>query len=558
MSLVTEEHTQRIDHAVRLALETSLGLTKPLNTNIHPADQMFNFITSTRGSGSVAQSEYFTSGVQLLKVLEQLVQWKFGSFDNVGSLLDFASGYGRLTRFLVHRMPPDRIWVSDIQADAVSFQQSEFGVQGFVSTPDPADLPCERTFDFIFVASLFSHLPDATFRAWLKKLHSLLSPGGLLVFSANDERMLPASVTMTDSGIVFGGGGEVPSLDDSNYGNTVVTETYVREAIRAATGRPEYLRILYGMFYVQDLYLVAADPGQDFSGLSFSHLPHGSVDYALWREEGELLVRGWAVDFSDESTGPTVRLYAGDELLHEGTTSILRPDVHAQYKADAFMRSGWECSLRMAEDSPMQPLLVKAVSTNGNEAFLYVGDVLSVTPRGKVESCRWTGPDELHVVGWALDPLRSGSPVKVQILVDGTFGQECLTEVPRPDVQQYFNDAGFATAGWECTVHVPEFDPSVILAVRSISGSGLESTLYVGGITPLELQSHSTAETWRDVLASRLQDIRHLEGEIALKNAALQEYTKRIQHLEGEIARKNAALARLEAHTRRWPWQRRG
>src|SRR4051794_12189946 len=113
-----------INHLVlNRLLQNALGLTAPLNTNIHENDQMFSYSASARGNTSMARSEYFTSGVQLLKLLEQLIAWKFGSPDKVSSFLDFASGYGRLIRFLVHKLPADRIWVSDIQADAVAFQQ---------------------------------------------------------------------------------------------------------------------------------------------------------------------------------------------------------------------------------------------------------------------------------------------------------------------------------------------------------------------------------------------------------------------------------------------------
>jgi len=258
-----------LDREAQILLQNELSLTAPLNTSIHKNDQMLTFIMSARGSEAVARSEYFTSGVQQLKILEQLVQWKFGSFDNLPSLLDFAGGYGRLTRFLVHKLPPDRIWVSDIQADAVAFQQAEFGVHGFVSTADPADLVCDQTFDCIFVASLFSHLPATTFTAWLKKLYSLLKPGGLLAFSLNDESRLPRGETLPDTGIWFGEASEVATLDTKEYGTTMVSQAFVRNAIVEATGRPEYRRIQYGLQYQQDLYLVVNEPKPDFSELHF-------------------------------------------------------------------------------------------------------------------------------------------------------------------------------------------------------------------------------------------------------------------------------------------------
>src|SRR5947199_9478226 len=112
MSLIVDNEIG--DHAVGVLLQKTLGLAGTLNMNIHENDQMFRFVVASRGSEAGARSEYFTSGAELFKIVQQLVDWKFGSFGNVPALLDFASGYGRLTRFLVQKLPAYRIWVSDI------------------------------------------------------------------------------------------------------------------------------------------------------------------------------------------------------------------------------------------------------------------------------------------------------------------------------------------------------------------------------------------------------------------------------------------------------------
>jgi SAM-dependent methyltransferase len=452
------------DQADRESLEKALHLDSPLNTNVHPNDQMLTFITSARGSESIARSDYFTSGVQLLKILEQLVKWKFGSFDNLPTFLDFAGGYGRLTRFLVHKLPPDRIWVSDIQADAVAFQRAEFGVHGFVSTTDPADLVCDHTFDCIYVASLFSHLPAVTFTPWLKKLYTLLKPGGLLAFSLHDESRLPKGQTMPDSGIWFGEASEIATLDTKEYGITIVSEAFVRKAIVEATGHRDYRRIPYGMQYHQDLYLVLNDPKPDFSALHFAYPPHGGIDYAIWSAPGELQVAGWAMDIS--------------------------------------------------------------------------GD---------------------------------GSQVEVQISVDGQLRQKCLPFIPRPDVQAHFSNDRFLYTGWECSFHLPDDDPTRIMVIQGVSSNRDKSLLYVGTIASLERPTGPNYDQLLEdlhqlqaALDQRLEDLHQLQAaldqhqqELQKAHADQNERLNYIRHLEAEIARKNAALAELEARMYRRPWQRR-
>ena len=67
--------------------------------------------------------------------------------------------------FLGLIVAPGRIWASDLQTDAVDFVRDTFGVQALASHADPARFAPERRFDFIWVASLFSHLPESLFHA---------------------------------------------------------------------------------------------------------------------------------------------------------------------------------------------------------------------------------------------------------------------------------------------------------------------------------------------------------------------------------------------------------
>ena len=144
--------------------------------------------------------EYFAGGLQMLNLVRDVARKKCDSLMNIQSFLDFASGHGRFTRFLVKELPRERVWISDIYENAVKFQQQQFGVHGIVSVPDPDNYQCGRRFDFVFVASLFSHLPEAMFKKWLRKLYGLLAPEGVLVFSVHDQAVLPQGVAMPATG----------------------------------------------------------------------------------------------------------------------------------------------------------------------------------------------------------------------------------------------------------------------------------------------------------------------------------------------------------------------
>jgi SAM-dependent methyltransferase len=535
------------DEAVRIALQHELHLPSPLNTNIHKNDQMLDFSAAARGTTSIARSDYFTSGAELLSVLEQLARWKFGSFENVASFLDFAGGYGRLTRFLVQKLPADRIWVSDIQADAVAFQEAEFGVHGFVSASDPAHLACDQTFDCIFVASLFSHLPPNTFLPWLKTLHSLLRPGGLLIFSVHGESSLPAGNRMPDSGIWFDQTSEIPSIDTKEYGVTVVSEAFVRNAILEAIGQPVYKRIERGLLYQQDLYLVANEPAPDFSNLRFKYAPHGGVDYALWSAPGELRLRGWAADITAHGTPVEVQIIVDEQFQQSCAPSAYRPDLLAHDKDDRFSNAGWECSCHLPGVDSTQVIVIKSVSSSGTESILYAGTVGSLLPVGRVDLCAWTGPSELYLKGWIAGSDADGSPAEVHIFVNGRLRQKCLPSIHRPDLREHFQDDRFLYAGWACSCHIPEGEPPPLLDIVSVSPRGENTLLYSGSIDSLlPLTSLDTVVTTSEFD----ERLRQLKSELSQRL----EY---IRHLEAEVSHKNEALAALDAKARRWPWQRR-
>ena len=75
--------------------------------------------------------------------------------------------FAGLLRLLPALVPPAQTWASDIQAPAVAFVERSFGVQGLLSSADPEQFAPAQRFDVIWVASLFSHLPQPLFQAWL-------------------------------------------------------------------------------------------------------------------------------------------------------------------------------------------------------------------------------------------------------------------------------------------------------------------------------------------------------------------------------------------------------
>jgi SAM-dependent methyltransferase len=221
-------------------------------TVIDPRDEMYRFIAehwdwpyhaTLMADRAYALHGYLGSGDRHIRELEDVLAEAGRSLPQVSSLLEFACGHGRMTRFLVHRLDRSRITVSDINPSAVAFTCDTFGVQGFCSVEDPRDLRHNGRYEVIFVGSLFTHLSHAYWGAWLERLYSLLSDKGLLIFSTHGLRVLrdgiyrgegKFQVETAADGFFFIQANETDGrLPTRYYGTSFVTESYVKGFVQA-------------------------------------------------------------------------------------------------------------------------------------------------------------------------------------------------------------------------------------------------------------------------------------------------------------------------------------
>jgi len=359
-----------------------LAPARELNIRIHPHDQMLLFKgRDSKEKRDFAARSYFEIGSNVTDSIRQLMQWKFGRVENVHKFLDFASGYGRVTRFLVQHIAPSRLWVSDILTEAVKFQKANLGVQGFVSVSDPDQLEVADRFDCILVCSLFTHLPESTFVRWLEKLYGLLAPNGLLIISTLDEFLLGVPHSHGPM-FQFERVSEIKTLDQEEYGLTTVNEHYVRAAIQQATrGTGSYFRIPRGLNRNQDFYLITAQPPPDFAALRDSLGPQGRVDSISLAAPQLLEVAGWA--FDPVRPNVEVHVFVQGELIQRCQPEEDRADVARHFENPNGRRSGFRCVGRLpAKASSLRSasLRVVAIGSNGQSFSMFngrLGDALS-------------------------------------------------------------------------------------------------------------------------------------------------------------------------------------
>ena len=337
------------------------------------ADQMLTHSLQHHRDAGAALSQYFNIALQQYAAAQQVMRACFSAADPTLTVLDFACGYGRLLRFLSLTVPRTHLWASELQPDAVAFVAQEFDVQVLASHADPIRFKPMERFDFIWVASLFSHLPEELFYAWLEKLVSLLTPRGVLCFSVRDSALVPPSRVLPESGILYDRFSENAELDAEIYGTTYASESFVRAAVRRALSVDAVcVRLPKALAHEQDLYVVARDSTRDLSAVSnFRRGPWGWVDRRQLTAAGELELEGWAASLDDGQIDDVEVVIDG--VRHRCNTGRPRGDVRDAFGDERLTVSGWRFMCDLGPSVREAFVEVGAYTARGESTLLFAG-----------------------------------------------------------------------------------------------------------------------------------------------------------------------------------------
>jgi SAM-dependent methyltransferase len=124
---------------------------------------------------------YFTAGRSALRSIR--LAMLAANRAQVSRVLDFASGGGRVLRYLKAAFPGAELAACDVVDVYLRFCSDTFGARALKSNVDPAQIELDGQFDLIWCGSLLSHTDSDDFAGYLKLWESALAPGGVLVFS---------------------------------------------------------------------------------------------------------------------------------------------------------------------------------------------------------------------------------------------------------------------------------------------------------------------------------------------------------------------------------------
>jgi len=247
-----------------------------VNYSISKNDLMYRFSCLHHSNLAISLQGYLNTGINAFNIINKVVNSAFENSDEVKKVLDFAAGYGRVTRFLTAFYPNKDVWASEIKPNSLEFLSEQFNCKTIQSSYVPEELPNNEKFDIIYVGSLFSHLPEDLFKRWLTVLYELLSPEGKLIISTHDISLL----NKTDkNAFIFVEDSEdqaFTEIDDHIEDASVYGTTYVgiqkAKALLSEVGIQEnqYHHYFRALSNTQDIFIIgrkefALNPEPDFT-----------------------------------------------------------------------------------------------------------------------------------------------------------------------------------------------------------------------------------------------------------------------------------------------------
>lgn len=338
---------------------------------VHPDDFIFHFILKhpTFSDMDDAVRYYFDDARKSAELLKSILENDLSV--NVAErkeMLEFASGYGAVTRHLPAVFPSFDITSSDIHPDANNFITKELRGKAIQSSSVPECFDAAREYDLVFALSFFSHIPATTWSRWLSALFKTLRVGGSMIFTTHGPtslRKLSMDASLDEKGFYFRPESEQDDLDKAEYGTTVVSCRFVIEQIEALEDC-ELRLVRPGLWWGhQDLYVASkiantmSTPAPDSNVYKSDSKVEGYVDrisvdekQGVGQARRTMRIMGWVTPDvkGDKSADSIIVLFQSDCGLQASCEALRedRNDVARAFGNSALVRTGFRATVNIS------------------------------------------------------------------------------------------------------------------------------------------------------------------------------------------------------------------
>ena len=150
------------------------------------------------------QLEAFAEAASFVRVADQWsIRHRQRGLQAGSHIVDFGSGWGRITRFLLAYVPPTAVYALDVDVQMTALVGSTLpGVNTLTVEPLPPTVLRNQMADAAVAFSVFSHLSPAAHTAWALEFGRIISPGGMafvtLLDSAFFDQLARATVAVAE------------------------------------------------------------------------------------------------------------------------------------------------------------------------------------------------------------------------------------------------------------------------------------------------------------------------------------------------------------------------
>jgi 2-polyprenyl-3-methyl-5-hydroxy-6-metoxy-1,4-benzoquinol methylase len=147
-----------------------------------PSDDIQLGFTGQTGRSNMQQAFSFYQHLRSTCRLEEVVK---------PSVMDFGGGWGRIARLFLRETTADRICVVDTMKQSIDLLRATGNRSRVIhNQPRPPIIGLTEEFDIIYAYSVFSHLSEEYFAAWIGYLLTLVRPGGYLAFTTRGDSFI--------------------------------------------------------------------------------------------------------------------------------------------------------------------------------------------------------------------------------------------------------------------------------------------------------------------------------------------------------------------------------
>ena len=143
-----------------------------------------------RPEDRIATAEDYWAGAYLGALIYlQLYDRAGGNLRTCGSFLDFGCGTGKLAA-IYQSIDGLALVGTDINESLIDWNRRHRPGEFAVNQPDPPLAYPSHSFDLIVAASVFTHVPLASQRAWLEEIRRVLSPSGVFLCTVHGREQV--------------------------------------------------------------------------------------------------------------------------------------------------------------------------------------------------------------------------------------------------------------------------------------------------------------------------------------------------------------------------------